>query len=223
MILEIVFLLVLIISDFLLFIGASRKTPVELLPWLVSHGLFLGVQLVLVIYYLVTLFITSTPSTQNEWLGLPEGMTSKNPEFQQRLRWSLGITVAKLAVLVITSLITAFSWWIVFLDRQTLQAEVEHPRAEYSVKAEYRDDGGRRGSMNKVPARPSYRQPVGGNVYSIPGQEHTLEEGYTRQTSLDTTYNVPSIRSEVLGPVLTHFDSIAEAEEEGRRNQGFLL
>ena len=213
MILEIVFLLVLIICDFLLFIGASRKTPVELLPWLVSHGLFLGVQLVLVIYYLVTLFITSTPSTQNEWLGLPQGMTSKSPEFQQRLRWSLGITVAKLAILMITSLMTAFSWWIVFLDRQTLQAEAEHPRAEYRVKAEYRIEEGRRSSMNKVPARPSYRQ----SVYSIPG------EGCTRQTSLDTTYNVPSIRSEVTGPALTHFDSIAETEEEGRRNQGFLL
>merc|ERR1712203_709700 len=96
------------------------------------------------------IFITSTPSTQNEWLGLPQGMTSKNPEFQQKLRWSLGITVAKLTVLMIKSMITAFSWWIVFLDRQTLQAEVENPRAEYSVKAEYRDDGGRRGSMNKV-------------------------------------------------------------------------
>ena len=64
MILEIVILVVLIICNFLLFVGATRNTPVELLPWLVSQGLFLGVQVILTIYYMVTLFITSTPSTQ---------------------------------------------------------------------------------------------------------------------------------------------------------------
>ena len=64
MILEIVILFVLIICNFLLFVGAARNTPAELLPWLVSHGLFLGVQVILTIYYMVTLFITSTPSTQ---------------------------------------------------------------------------------------------------------------------------------------------------------------
>ena len=124
-ILEIVILLVLIICNLLLFIGASRQSPVELLPWLASHGVFFGVQVILIVYYMVTIFITTTPSTQvatiiqrmiynpnenfqNQWMGLPQGMTSKNPEFQQKLRWSLGVNVGKLTALVITSMLTAF-------------------------------------------------------------------------------------------------------------------
>ena len=63
-ILEIVILLVLIICNLLLFIGASRKSSVELLPWLASHGVFFVVQVILIVYYMVTIFITTTPSTQ---------------------------------------------------------------------------------------------------------------------------------------------------------------
>ena len=63
-IIEIVVLLVLIICNLLLFIGASRKSPIELIPWLASHGVFFGVQVILIVYYMVTIFITATPSTQ---------------------------------------------------------------------------------------------------------------------------------------------------------------
>ena len=176
-------------------------------------------------------------------------MTSKNPEFQQKLRWSLGVTVGKLTTLVVTSLLTAYCWRIVFHDRRTIQEEVEQSRAQYQVKAEYKQDSGSRGSMRKVPARNSYRRTVSEDVYSIPlsgssmlpasgggGREGECVpvpasraidegEGYTRQTSMDTTYNVPSIRTEVSGPVMPRFDSILEmeGEAEGKRNDGFLL
>jgi hypothetical protein len=63
-ILEIVILIVLLICNLLLFVGAARQKAVELLPWLVGHGVFLGVQVILIVYYMVTIFITSTPSTQ---------------------------------------------------------------------------------------------------------------------------------------------------------------
>ena len=63
-ILEIVLLLLLLICNLLLFIGAVRQKTVELLPWLVGHGVLLGVLVVLSVYYMVAIFIISTPSTQ---------------------------------------------------------------------------------------------------------------------------------------------------------------
>ena len=161
-------------------------------------------------------------------------MTSKSPEFQQRLRWSLGVNLGKLTALVMNSLLTAFCWWIVFHDRRTLQEEVEQSRAQYQVKAEYRQEEPRRGSLSKAPVRNSYRRTVSQDVYNIPlghvgegGQPapHHSDEGYTRQTSLDTTYNVPSIMTEISGPVQARFHSIAEieGEVEGEKNDGFLF
>lgn len=149
--------------------------------------------------------------------------------------------MGKLTTLVITSLLTAYCWRIVFQDRRTVQEEVEQSRTQYQVKAEYKQDGPRRENMSKVPVRNSYRRTVSEDVYSIPlsGSSmlpasgggrgllapRTIDEGYNRQTSLDTTYNVPSIGSEVSGPVQPRFDSILEmeGEAEGNRNRGFLL
>jgi len=245
-ILEIVLLLLLLICNLLLFIGAARQKPFELIPWLAGHGIFLGVQVVLIVFYTVTIFMTSTPSTQNHWLNLPRGMTSVNPEFQQRLRWTLGVNIGKMAVLVITSIITAYCLRIVFQDRLTMKEEVEHTQAQYQVKAEYKQDGARRGSISNVPVRNSYRRTVREDVYNIPltvssmipnsggvGRERerglpahqSVDPGYSRQTSQDTTYNVPSIRTEVTGPVVPRFDSIREMEGEieGKRNEGYLL
>ena len=121
-----------------------------------------------------------------------------------------------------------------FYDRRTVQEELESSRTQYQVKAEYKQDAPRRGSMNKVPVRNSYRRTVSEDVYSIPLGEgsargltvpYPVDQGYSQQTSMDTTYNVPSIRTEVSGPVQPRFDSIAEmeGEKDGRRNQGFLL
>ena len=154
---------------------------------------------------------------QNQWLGLPQGMTSKSPEFQQRLRWSLLTTAGKLLVLLLVTGVTAYCWKVVYCDRKKIEEEGGRGGAEYHVKAEYKQEA----PQASTSRRSSYRRPSG-DIYSIAMGEGA-DGRVTRQTSLDTTYNVPSIRSEVMAQ--PRFDSIPEMEGEieGRRNQGFLL
>ena len=60
-IIELVFIGLLLVTNVLLYLGTVRKSPVELLAWLVSHLVFLVVQLVLLVYYIVVMFIIASP------------------------------------------------------------------------------------------------------------------------------------------------------------------
>ena len=263
-IIELVFIGLLLVTNVLLYLGTVRKSPVELLAWLVSHLVFLVVQLVLLVYYIVVMFIIANPGSQNSWLGLPRGMSSNTPEFQQSLRYSLGVNISWLVALLITTPTTALALKIVWREKQRLEEELSAGQTKYEVKAEYRGPGGQGGGQGHHPApirRDSYGQArrlvqglslrlvlqltpyrsyrrsysedtATGGPFTIPQTQHTylgpgpfrgapLDQGemWSRQTSLDTSYNVPSIRSEVgeaearAGRQLGRFDSIAEVTE----------
>ena len=62
--LELVFLLLLLFSNLLLLIGASRSRPDELLPWLALHTLALFLQAFLAIYLVVSISLVALPATQ---------------------------------------------------------------------------------------------------------------------------------------------------------------
>jgi len=101
-IIEIVFLVLLMISNLLLYLGAVRHSPTKVMTWLFLHLIALVVQIILVVYFVIVLFIIASPQTQNSWLGLPSGMSSNTSEFQQALRYQLGAGVSKLIALLIT-------------------------------------------------------------------------------------------------------------------------
>ena len=60
-IIELVFLALLLVTNILLYLGTVRRSPVELLAWLVSHLVFLSVQIILLVYYIVVMFIIASP------------------------------------------------------------------------------------------------------------------------------------------------------------------
>ena len=123
-IIELVFLVLLLVTDLLLYLGTLRRSPVELLAWLVSHLVFLTVQVILLVYYVVVLFIIASPHTQNSWLGLPEGMASNTSEFQQELRYNLAVSLTKLVVLIIIVPLTAMALKVVWREKQRMEEEL---------------------------------------------------------------------------------------------------
>ena len=123
-IIEIVFLVLLLITNLLLYLGTVRRSPVELLAWLVSHLVFLSVQIILLVYYIVVIFIIASPHTQNSWLGLPEGMASNTSEFQQELRYNLAVNLTKLVVLIIVVPVTCLALKIVWREKQRMEEEL---------------------------------------------------------------------------------------------------
>ena len=94
------FLVLLLVTNFLLYLGAVRRSATELLAWFVAHmlGLLIQVrdilpwlvnimirimisimltipaQVLLIVYFVVVIFIIASPHSQNSWLGLPPGM-----------------------------------------------------------------------------------------------------------------------------------------------------
>ena len=88
------FLVLLLVTNFLLYLGAVRRSATELLAWFVAHmlGLLIQVrnilmviimisimltipaQILLIVYFVVVIFIIASPHSQNSWLGLPPGM-----------------------------------------------------------------------------------------------------------------------------------------------------
>ena len=88
------FLVLLLVTNFLLYLGAIRRSATELLAWFVAHmlGLLIQVrvilmdiimvtiivtipaQVLLIVYFVVVIFIIASPHSQNSWLGLPPGM-----------------------------------------------------------------------------------------------------------------------------------------------------
>ena len=87
------FLVLLLVTNFLLYLGAVRRSATELLAWFVAHMLGLliqvrdilmitimltlltiPVQVLLIVYFVVVIFIIASPHSQNSWLGLPPGM-----------------------------------------------------------------------------------------------------------------------------------------------------
>ena len=123
-IIELVFLVLLLVTNLLLYLGTVRRSPVELLAWLVSHLVFLSVQVILLVYYVVVLFIIASPHTQNSWLGLPEGMASNTSEFQQELRYNLAVSLTKLVVLIIIVPLTAMALKVVWREKQRMEEEL---------------------------------------------------------------------------------------------------
>ena len=123
-IMELVFLVLLLVTNILLYLGTVRSSPVELLAWLVSHLVFLLVQLILLVYYIVVIFIIASPHTQNSWLGLPEGMASNTSEFQQELRYNLAVNLTKLVVLIIVVPVTCLALKIVWREKQRMEEEL---------------------------------------------------------------------------------------------------
>ena len=61
---ELVFLALLLVTTFLLYLGAVRRSTTELLAWLVSHAIFLVIQIILVVYFIVVIFIIASPHSQ---------------------------------------------------------------------------------------------------------------------------------------------------------------
>ena len=123
-IMELVFLVLLLVTNILLYLGTVRRSPVELLAWLVSHLVFLCVQLILLVYYIVVIFIIASPHTQNSWLGLPQGMASNTSEFQQELRYNLAVNLTKLVVLIILLPITFVALKTVWREKQRMEEEL---------------------------------------------------------------------------------------------------
>ena len=123
-IIELVFLVLLLVTDLLLYLGTIRRSPVELLAWLVSHLVFLSVQVILLVYYVVVLFIIASPQTQNSWMGLPQGMASNTSEFQQELRYNLAVSLTKLVVLIIIVPLTAMALKVVWREKQRMEDEL---------------------------------------------------------------------------------------------------
>ena len=123
-IMELVFLVLLLVTNLLLYLGTIRRSPVELMAWLVSHLVFLSVQIILLVYFIVVVFIIASPPTQNSWLGLPEGMASNTSEFQQELRYNLAVTLTKLVVLIIIVPLTAMALKIVWREKQRMEEEL---------------------------------------------------------------------------------------------------
>ena len=123
-IIELVFLALLLVTNILLYLGTVRRSPVELLAWLVSHLVFLSVQIILLVYYIVVIFIIASPHTQNSWLGLPEGMASNTSEFQQELRYNLAVNLTKLVVLIIVVPVTCLALKIVWREKQRMEEEL---------------------------------------------------------------------------------------------------
>ena len=85
--------MLLLVTNFLLYLGAVRRSATELLAWFVAHMLGLliqvrdilmitimltlltiPVQVLLIVYFVVVIFIIASPHSQNSWLGLPPGM-----------------------------------------------------------------------------------------------------------------------------------------------------
>lgn len=240
--LELIFLLLLLLSNLLLLVGATRSQPDELLPWLTLHTLALFLQAFFVIYLIVSISLVALPATQNGALDLPRGMKSSSPEFLQARRWTLGVAFGKLLALCLTFPTTAYCCWVVFHDRRTLLAvqaasrplpRKPQPSPGHSVPQQQglnytprRQSLGRSSMMAAAEAR---RSQSAMGAYSLPQSQITYLE---RQTSTDTGYNVPSIRSEQAR--FDRFDSIDEAKRRlerlqsredsgsGLNNSGFL-
>ena len=66
---ELIFLALLLVTNFLLYLGAVRRSSTELLAWLVSHAIFLVIQVILVVYFIVVIFIIASPHSQVETLA----------------------------------------------------------------------------------------------------------------------------------------------------------
>ena len=62
--LELVFLALLLITNFLLYLGAVRRSSTELLAWFVGHITALIVQIIFIVYYIIVLFVIVTPQSQ---------------------------------------------------------------------------------------------------------------------------------------------------------------
>ena len=148
-------------------------------------------------------------------------MGSSSPEFQQELRWTLGFRLTQFLGLALSSLLTLYCWRIVWKARKSLDEEYEGRRSRINEE--------KNKSIGMTSAKNSYRSSGREEVYSIPmgplPANNPRDGRYDRQTSLDTTYNVPSIQTEVSVPVQARFDSIPEIEEDsyGKQNEGFLL
>ena len=63
-ILEMLFIIFLLITNFLLYLGAVRRTTTELIAWFAMHVVALVVQIVLIVYFIVVLFIIASPNSQ---------------------------------------------------------------------------------------------------------------------------------------------------------------
>ena len=61
---ELILLALLIVTNFLLYLGAVRRSSTELLAWLVSHSIFFVIQILLVVYFIVVIFIIASPHSQ---------------------------------------------------------------------------------------------------------------------------------------------------------------
>jgi len=206
--LELIFLLLLLFSNLLLLLGAARSRPDELLPWLALHTLALFLQAFFAIYLIVSISLVALPATQNSALDLPRGMSSSAPEFLQARRWTLGVAFGKLLALSLTIPTTGYCCWVVFHDRRTLLAvqaasrplprkpqpspghSGHHHQQGLHSQTPRRQSLGRSTMMAAAEAR---RSQSAMGAYSLPRSETTYLE---RQTSTDTGYNVPSIRSE---------------------------
>merc|ERR1719150_1454527 len=138
-ILELVFLVLLLVTNLLLYLGAVRRSATELLAWFVAHMLGLLIQVLLIVYFVVVIFIIASPHSQNSWLGLPPGMGTNTSEFQQALRYHLGATITKLVALLVTAPLTAAAAREVWAEKERMEAEGRDRRAKYEVTAEYRD------------------------------------------------------------------------------------
>ena len=66
---ELIILALLLVTNFLLYLGAVRRSSTELLAWLVSHAIFLVIQVILVVYFIVVIFIIASPHSQVETLA----------------------------------------------------------------------------------------------------------------------------------------------------------
>ena len=66
---ELIFLALLLVTNFLLYLGAVRRSTTELLAWLVSHAIFGVIQVILVVYFIVVIFIIVSPHSQVETLS----------------------------------------------------------------------------------------------------------------------------------------------------------
>ena len=55
---------------------------------------------------------------QNWWLSLPSGMPDSNPEYQQRMRRSVGESVGELLLLILATAVTSYSVIVVFKARR---------------------------------------------------------------------------------------------------------
>ena len=129
-----VFLILLIITNFLLYLGAVRRTPTELLAWMVAHVVTLIIQIILIVYFIVVIFIIASPNTQNSWLGLPDGMSSNTSEFQQALRTNLGSNIPKLLALVCLAPATAVACKVVWREKENMEIQIRDKQVRQSDK-----------------------------------------------------------------------------------------